>query len=346
MRLRLGLTLIEVIVSTSVTSLLAVFMMCGVDNARRDAAKAIAMDNMKFHGEFAHMNAQESSDALLHQQHANTHEELDRASQTTNDQNAYAMGAGDWDWGGKDGLRVDDQLDFTPTGPRDRQHRGASGRFMNRFVETTGSRAGFEIFNDPADTGLDSEVRSAPAPWTPGDLIKRSVHATTGNSYMGDFYYFKDHAWYEIDGGIYRRFGAYRRSLPAFPEADRALLFWESRFIQALANTAEINVGIVAGNYDTPPGKDPRDVVGWHGGVGEFLATFADGHTAMIECRQSGSLINPADFRDGQTWFWRLHWRSPQWRYDNFPAPMVIRSWFSPILRYSGKWLTGSTARP
>ncbi len=337
---RSGFTVVEALVVSVVTAMLATFMLSGGDAARRAAARAVAMDNMKFHGEFALMNAGELPDGILHAPHANTYEELDRSpSAGQHDNKAYAMGGGDWDWGGKNGIRGGPLLNFAPGGRADRQHRGADGRFMNRFLAPSGTE-GFEIFEDPGDCGLDTDVASAVRPQTPGDLFSQSVFAASGNSYMGDFFFVKDHNRALVDGGAYRRFGAYRRKLEAFPETGRALLFWESRFIQALANTEEIG-GVSPQNGPTL-GIEPRDITGWHGEVGQFLATFADGHTAMIECRAQGSLISPSEFRDGQNQYWRLHWRAPNWRYDNFPAPMVTRSWFSPILSYSGKWLGAS----
>ncbi len=335
MRPRPAFTLIEMLAVSTACTLGAALLFSGADAARRAAAKAVAMDNMKFQGEFAHMNAGEDPSGILHAAHSRTNEDQDLASTPGGlDSRAYAMGAGDWDWGGKDGIRTGTQIEFAPASSSDGLHRGADGRFMNRFLNAPGSRAGFEIFKDPGDCGLDPEATSAPSPTTPSNEFSTSVFSASGNSYMGDFYYLKDHYWDTIDGGPYRRWGAYRRSVEQFPEVGRALLFWESRFIQALANTEEIGVGA------TTLGSVPRNITGWHGDVGEFLATFADGHTAMIECKRQGSLTSPRDFRDGQNVYWRLHWRSANWRYDNFPAPMVKRSWFAPLLSYSDKRLS------
>ncbi|MCA9244052.1 MAG: prepilin-type N-terminal cleavage/methylation domain-containing protein [Phycisphaerales bacterium] len=351
-RWRSGFTLIELLVVVAIIALLISILLPSLQGARQQAKRVVSLTHLKEHANYSHLYAQEDENRIMHAPHKKTEEWLDRsAGNGAVDNRAYSMGAGDWDWGGKDGVNDGTLLRFKTSNaarPYTGQDRGSWGRFMNKFHfkkdEVVKREAEYDLWSDPSDAGMLDNVDAANAPATAAPnagIFAKSVYDATGNSYMGDFFFYKDHRWDRIDGQTYRRFGAYRRPLEWFPEPQRALLYWESRFIQALANTAEMNTGLSAtgGAF----GRRPTEVPGWHGGTGQFVAAFADGHAGVIDCHREGTMFDPRDFRDGQNYFWRLHWRSTNWRYDNFPADYVGRSWISPILSYSHKWI-GTTA--
>jgi hypothetical protein len=251
------------------------------------------------------------------------------------------MGSGDHCWGGADGV----DPEFTTTGSGNA--KGAQGRFMNKWiagevVDRTTNKKDFSLFRCPGDNGMYERVRSqAPRVLTGANrnVWAESVFKASGNSYMGDYFYVKQHNIYDDPQDLYpyRRWGAYRRPLKNFLDPQRNLLFWESRFIQALANAAEM--GGFGLQYNI--GMFPTNVPGWHGRYSRFEAVYVDGHVGTIQLRARGDMYRPQDFQS-QNRHWKTMWRGPGWAYDNFPRPMVKHAWFSPFVgperRLSGLW--------
>lgn len=154
---------------------------------------------------------------------------------------------------------------------------------------------------------------------------------------MGDFFYAKDHT--ARDPMPYVRFGAYRRPLDKFNEPSKNILFWESRFIQAMANAKELaNMGIPYSG-GTALGTHSIGIPGWHKQVGKFNVVFVDGHAAVITLRAQGDMYKPSDFQ-AQTRQWRIAFRAPRWRYDN--TPLISHNWFGPWLGTDDRRLYGS----
>jgi prepilin-type N-terminal cleavage/methylation domain-containing protein len=327
-RARSAFTLLELLVCIAIIAILLSVLLPVLGRAQREARRAKCLSNLKQFGTFAAMNAQEDRDARMHVSHSAVSEDHESSSW---------MGSGDHCWGGGNG--IDPEFQDPNLGATSGQggtsnpspglypnceSKGARGRFMNRMIhgaDVTG-REDYSLFQCPDDTGLVENTVSQPAR---SPIYARSVFEASGNSYMGDYFYIKDHSLQNL---IYRRWGSYRRPMNLFADPSQALLFWESRFVQAIANTVEI------GSAKLPyrMGDTPVEVDGWHGRPGRFSAVFADSHVDEVSCRKSGDLTPPAAFKLSHSESWKVHWRGPGWRYDNLPAPSIKKDWFTPFV--------------
>ncbi|MBI5863233.1 MAG: prepilin-type N-terminal cleavage/methylation domain-containing protein [Planctomycetes bacterium] len=357
-------TLIELLVVVAIISLLLAILLPSLKGAREQAKRAKCLSNMGQFGRAAHANAAEDKKARLHTPHPNTYELDDMrtapgAPPPGSPPGAYAyyMGSGDHCWGGNNGqANLSNQwgFEYNRTGTGAHPGKDAEGRFMNRLM-FSGNFAGgtadnakdWAVYQEPGDDTVYGEaaypagagLMTYPPRQTAGyptgqSMYMESVFKATGNSYMGDSFVLKDHNL-DGSGGAYMRPGGYNRRAESFSDAGRNLLFWESRFIQAMLNTSEIATAGLApsgGQYwATRPGMRPQDIVGHHGQIGKFNATFADGHAGIIACRSQGDMQKPSDFRDGRTRFWRVYWRGLGWKYDNLPGTKHYqREWFNP----------------
>lgn len=319
---RYGFTLIELLVVIAIIALLISVLMPALSGARTEGQRVKCLSNLRQQGTFAQINANENRYTQLHSSHTAVQEDIDGAPNPGEfDPTSNWMGSGDHCWGGANGEDVEFQATTGPGGPK-----GSVGRFMNRlmFGKDVNGTEDYSLFRCPGQEGMATGVTAA-APRA--SMWSESVYKAAGNSYMGDFYYIKDHFFDNVDGMTYRRWGAYRRPINLFTDAARALVFWESRFIQAMSNTQEIGTA----NLGYEIGMSPSNVVGSHRKLGKFNAVFADGHAATISCLKRGTMIAPTAFQPRSVW-WQLHWRSNEWRYDNLPAKLIGRSWFSPFV--------------
>lgn len=330
-------TLIELLVVIAIISLLISILLPSLKGAREQSKRAKCLSNLSQFAKFSHYNAQEEKGQRLHMSHPATREEGRRPT----DPAPYWMGAGDHCWGGNNGSMTEYQIvGLGPTQPG----KDGGRRFMNKFLfgsnggfsnQTPRNDNDFELFKEPGvDTYfgrfqtdatrmcMEPRVREL-------DEDSEGVYKATGNSYMGDTFSLKDH---QAPVGLeYIRWGAYRRRLDRFTDPGRNVLWWESRFRQALVNTVEIaTTTINSGNQTTRPGAKPQDIMGHHGVAGKFNVAFVDGHAQVLTLKAQGWMHKPSDYRDGQNKFWKLNWRGTGWRYDNFPAKVIDHPWFNP----------------
>jgi prepilin-type N-terminal cleavage/methylation domain-containing protein/prepilin-type processing-associated H-X9-DG protein len=331
-----GFTLIELLVVVAIIALLIAILLPSLAQAREQAKRAKCLSNLREHARLGHYNANEDSGQAVHKAHPSTRE--DEPPPPPNQARAFYryFGSGDHCWGGADGAM--------PEYVRGTITKGAFGRMANRFifggatVLPDPSSKDWDLFREPGEDTLFGDYMPAQAQLCMeprAEILTRSVFAGTGNSYQGDTLGIKDHA--RPDGHEYSRFGAYRRRLEKFNNTGKNVLFWESRFFQALTNTAEIaTTGINSGNQRVRPGGRPQDILDHHRTVGRFNVSFVDGHASIVTIRAQGSMHNPVDYRgaDSGALYWRLHWRASGWQYDNFRPratflDSVELSWFN-----------------
>ncbi|MCG8407522.1 MAG: prepilin-type N-terminal cleavage/methylation domain-containing protein [Phycisphaerales bacterium] len=301
---RSGFSLIELLVVISIIALLIAILMPSVSAARREAARIKCLSNLSQHGQFASMNSADDYEGRLQTPHEISGQ--------------FWVAPGDYDWGGGNGEHQ--WFRSGPSGEAMIPFKGAQGRFMNRlaFGPTVTGNEDFSLFRCPGEESLVSGVVDYPLP---SPLYGVSVFRATGNSYQGDLWNFaqknrntqaspqrKEIRW---------RFGCYDRPTSLIPETSKTMLFWESRMMQAIVSTEEMGQGGQADQRQF--GTSPRDIPGSHGKLGRFNLVFADGHASTTTCRKSGTMFAPSSFKNVSR-YWPYHWRSVEFRYDNFPA--------------------------
>src|SRR5262249_1647394 len=162
---------------------------------------------------FAMVQSGQDTTSRLHVPHDVTMEDIDHSpGGGAVDSVANWMGAGDFDWGGGNGVGGDGpagnvvyQNRYAATDVNSNpQNEGAIGRVMNKLMFGAGmtGNESFDVFRCPGEEGW---YKNATSVGPPGPVHVESSFKATGNSYMGDYFGYKDHYWDQINGQTYRR---------------------------------------------------------------------------------------------------------------------------------------------
>src|SRR5262249_22680151 len=152
---------------------------------------------------------------------------------------------------------------------------------------------------------------------TPADL--ESMFKGVGTSYQGDFIWFQLGPASPCDFGTRGgRFGTFMRPANKIPDSGQTTLFYEARFAHAVMHTQEFINGGAFGF------SNAATVMGSHGKIGQFNVAFADGHGASITVKRTGTMTDPNSFDINRYPLRAVMARGQDWRYDCFPAELLI----------------------
>jgi prepilin-type processing-associated H-X9-DG protein len=238
------------------------------------------------------------------------------------------LGLGSWDWGGANGLCEPYAAPSSPDAWINSLSADTRPYNATAFGFPVPPSANFSGFACPEDAGF-FVGGNQPPPYVPPtcgtpSIFEQSVFQATGTSYQGDFLWFSE----PFAGATASlRFGSFMRPYELFPKLGETVLFYDSRYSQAVLSTQEaVDAGIMPDIYA------PTTIPPWHS-PGGFNVLFVDGHVQTIPIHVSGSLlsivvIDPVT-NPYRTWLPRGN----DWRWDALPERFVIeRRTGNPIL--------------
>lgn len=287
-------TLIELLVVISIIALLISILLPSLTAARQEGIRVKCLANLKTLGEHGGNYLSQDLKGVIHPQ--------SRSGETN------WIGLGGWDFGGNEGSDkyFNESFGGESLGCATRPFNIASvGQSLTRDSV-------FKEYICPTDSG---EVLSNN--WQPSDGIAEDLDAyrqqmakATGSSYLGDYPL-------QIGAGNRRlRLGSFMRPHSRFPSAGETLLFYETRMMQAILSTEEMQ--------DLGWSVTPISVPGWHAKLGEFNSVMADGHGQRIRILERGTMFDiqgsfPASQYPYKAWMAR----GPGWRFDCMPDEPV-----------------------
>ena len=301
-----GFTLIELLVVISIIALLISILLPSLTAARQEGIRLKCMANLKSINGSAQNNAVSDNTGILH-------------AQSKSGELGW-LGLGAWDFGGNDGACGETRSDYSGTAPLSAETRPFNIAVSGAEV---GAGSKFAEYQCPADQGVAQIAPNyVPSYYSQEgcgvdeaeEALNSSMYRAMGTSYQGDFLRFPG-----MENGLEvgKRFGSFMNPQSKIKTGSELLLFYESRLGQAILSTQEsIDAGTTGDNYV------PVDVAGWHGKIGKFNATFADGSGRDVKCTSKGDMLdvvtqvdpNENPYRNGM-----LRGASTGWRYDNFP---------------------------